>query len=250
MKKLLLVILLIWGCNSDHQSFTEPPTTAMDDFNDVTYLNGFLYTTNYDYSEGPGPRIFLYGMSPDGALVDRIDLSMNSQGFIFMTNDGQSIFGLCTPGPGLLAQWNSVGERQKLQSWDWPTQWAPGGIFFQADRSLAFVMFTQQHSVNITSLWELQNGEFVQSDTSRLAFAGASPIAATADSAGSVYILGEMPSGQRFVRQFVDLMPHADWLLTDSTITGITWADTALIALSRDRYIQRIPTVNWTPVSN
>jgi len=67
--------------------------TAYDPIADITYLKGYFYSTNLDYSMNAGSQIFLYRISNDGQILDyKIDLEMNGQGYFAMTHDGRDLY--------------------------------------------------------------------------------------------------------------------------------------------------------------
>jgi len=65
--------------------------TATDPIADITYLNGYFYTTNLDNSANSGPQIDLYkydGSSP----INRFELDLNGQGYLTAANDGANLY--------------------------------------------------------------------------------------------------------------------------------------------------------------
>ena len=249
MKKILLLsALLLAACSHRDDHLLNVPDTGHDDFNDVTALNDVLYTTNYDLYEGTGSRIFLYRLAPQGDILDRYDVAMNSQGYIALTSDGHSIYGLCSTIPGFLVKWNSVGEILDQRVFSWPKGWSSGGVVYDlTTKQLSMILYTTTDSVITTKVWVVADSTLLPENSHVIDMGFARPISATLDSSNNLYILGEKSQGQRLIRKFSDYSLAAEYDLTDSTLNGITWLDTSLVALSLDRYTQRIPSHGWTP---
>lgn len=249
MKKILLLsALILMGCSNKDGHLLDVPNTGSDAFNDVTALNGVLYTTNYDFGEGAGPRIFLYRLSPLGDILDRYDVAMNGQGYIALTSNGHTLYGLCSTIPGFLVKWNSVGEILDERVFSWPRDWAPGGVVYDLTTDqLKVILYSMTDSVSATRVWELADSSVFTENSHDIDMGYTNPISAAVDPVNNLYILGEKSDGQRLIRQFSDYTFIAEYDLADSTLNGITWLDTSLIALSSDRYLQRIPTNGWIP---
>ena len=94
MKKhqfMVFTTLLILSC----QNVLEVDTTkhtATDPIADITYLNGYFYTTNLDNAANAGPQIDLYKFNDSLLPVDRYPLDLNGQGYMAVTNDKTNLY--------------------------------------------------------------------------------------------------------------------------------------------------------------
>ena len=247
MKKILILVVLLWGCSNHDDYLLNFPNTGLDAFNDVTHLQGFFYTTNYDLSEGSGPRIFLYTLDPTGHLINKAPLEMNSQGYIALTSDGQSIYGLCSTIPGLVMQWNTVGERLSQKVYDWPEHWTPGGIVYdQSDSTLKFITSMATDSGRISRVWTtVDSTSILRNLRVQLQMNGTRPIAATFGPTNNLFVLAEDSTHNRIVRQFNHYSFQSEYDLHDTLTNGITWVDTSLVCITKDRDFFPIPNFVW-----
>ena len=135
MKKLLIIALLIIGCEEDYYIDTYK-NTYHDDIADITYLNGSFFTTNYDLSNNAGSQIDLikYNYENDStAYFDNIyDLNMNGQGYIAITNNGLDLF-LQSKESHLLIKCSAIGEFAIMTMDTIDTNWQPCGLTFNND---------------------------------------------------------------------------------------------------------------------
>jgi hypothetical protein len=94
MKNKLLAIFLIFLILSCQNGLEVDSTkhTATDPIADITYLNGYFYTTNLDISANAGPQIDLYKFDNEFNPVDRFELDMNGQGYLAAANDGTNLY--------------------------------------------------------------------------------------------------------------------------------------------------------------
>ena len=94
MKKhqfMVFTNLLILSCQNGLEVDTTKHT-ATDPIADITYLNGYFYTTNLDNSANAGPQIDLYKFDDEFNPVDRFELDMNGQGYLAAANDGTNLY--------------------------------------------------------------------------------------------------------------------------------------------------------------
>ena len=94
MKKhqfMVFTTLLILSCQNGLEVDTTK-NTATDPIADITYLNGYFYTTNLDNSANAGPQIDLYKFDVEFNPVDRFELNMNGQGYLAAANDGMNLY--------------------------------------------------------------------------------------------------------------------------------------------------------------
>ena len=134
----LSVALLILSC-SDSLFIDESKDTYHDDIADITYMNGFFYTTNYDLSGNAGSQIDLFKFSlndsSETVLEDSFDLGMNGQGYFAITNDNSNIY-LQSKTSGMLRKISPAGEHIWTK-WDsLNAGWHPSGITWVDDQNL------------------------------------------------------------------------------------------------------------------
>ena len=95
MKKILLITLFILSCE-DSPVIDTNKNTYYDDIADITYLNGYFFSTNYDLSTNAGSQIDLltFEMNSDSVyyIADNFDLGMNGQSYLAITNDGTDLY--------------------------------------------------------------------------------------------------------------------------------------------------------------
>ena len=94
MKKhqfIVFTTLLILSCQNGLEVNTTKHT-ATDPIADITYLNGYFYTTNMDNSANADPQIDLYKFDDEFNPVDRFELNMNGQGYLAAANDGMNLY--------------------------------------------------------------------------------------------------------------------------------------------------------------
>ena len=92
MKILLSILfLLIFSCQNGLDINTTKHT-ATDPIADITFLNGYFYTTNLDSSNNTGPQIDLLKFDSNSNPVNRFELPLNGQGYMAATNDGINLY--------------------------------------------------------------------------------------------------------------------------------------------------------------
>ena len=94
MKNKLLAIFLIFlilSCQNGLEVDSNKHT-ATDSITDITYLNGYFYTTNLDLSTNSGPQIDLYKFDTTSFPVNRFEMNLNGQGYMAVTDDGTNLF--------------------------------------------------------------------------------------------------------------------------------------------------------------
>ena len=93
IKRLLFLfpILFILSCQNGLDINTSKHT-ATDPMADITYLNGFFYTTNLDRSGNAGSQIDLYIFDSKSLPVNRYPFDLNGQRYLAAANDGSNIY--------------------------------------------------------------------------------------------------------------------------------------------------------------
>ena len=135
MKKLLLIALLIVGC--EENSLNDSTKNIYDDnIADITYLNGSFFTTNYDMSKNGGSQIdlikFKYENDNSIFLDDSYDLNMNGQGYLAIANDGIDLF-LQSKESYLIIKSSPIGEFAITTIDTIDTNWQPCGLTFNKE---------------------------------------------------------------------------------------------------------------------
>ena len=124
---LPLIYLVLLSCEESRDTDTRK-NTFYDDISDVTYLNGYFYTTNYDLSGNAGSQIdllkFLISNDSTVILEDSYDLGMNGQGYFAITNDGENLF-LQSRSTGSLLKLSPVGEQGYFKMDSLALNWQP-----------------------------------------------------------------------------------------------------------------------------
>ena len=88
---IISIAFLILSCQNGLEIDTSKQT-ATDSITDISYLNGYIYTTNLDNSTNAGPQIDLYKFDDSLLPVDRYPLDLNGQGYMAVTNDKTNLY--------------------------------------------------------------------------------------------------------------------------------------------------------------
>ena len=86
---IISIAFLILSCQNGLEIDTSKQT-ATDSIADISYLNGYIYTTNLDNSTNAGPQIDLYKFNDSLLPVDRYPLDLNGQGYMAICNDSSN----------------------------------------------------------------------------------------------------------------------------------------------------------------
>ncbi len=118
--------------------------TFYDDISDITYLNGYFYSTNYDLSGNSGSQIdllkFLVPNDSTFFLEDKYDLGMNGQGYFAITNDGENLFLQSRSNSGVL-KLSTVGEQGFFIMDSVASNWQPSGITYNNDKDSLILFY-------------------------------------------------------------------------------------------------------------
>ena len=92
MKILFFIMMLfIFSCQNSLDMDTTKHT-ATDPIADITYLNGYFYTTNLDLSGNAGPQVDLFKFDNNLIPIDRFEMTMNGQEYLAAANDGNNLY--------------------------------------------------------------------------------------------------------------------------------------------------------------
>lgn len=138
----LIIILVLCACEKD-MHINDDKNTYYDDIADITFLDEYFFTTNYDLSGNAGSQIDLlkYNAESNNAfIIDNFDLEMNGQGYLAITNDGSDIF-LQSRTTQLIIRTSAIGQRAFLTSDDIDELWQPSGISYNKDTDSLLVLY-------------------------------------------------------------------------------------------------------------
>lgn len=137
-----LICLMLLSCEESLDIDTNK-NTFYDDISDITYLNGYFYTTNYDLSGNSGSQIdllkFLVTVDSKIILEDIYDLGLNGQGYFAITNDGENLF-LQSRSTGGVLKLSLVGEWGFFEMDSIASNWQSSGIAYNSDKD-SLVLF-------------------------------------------------------------------------------------------------------------
>ena len=150
MKKIFLITLFILSCE-DSPVIDTNKNTYYDDIADITYLNGYFFSTNYDLSTNAGSQIDLltFEMNSDSVyyIADNFDLGMNGQGYLAITNDGTDLY-LQSKNSFLIIKCSSIGEKA-FTRWDTITvNWQTAGLAYQSENDSLLALYRNLDTLN------------------------------------------------------------------------------------------------------
>ncbi len=137
-----ILVLQVLACE-DKQDINSNKNTYIDDIADITALNGYFYSTNYDLSGNSGSQIDLlkYEINGDNIfLTDAFELDMNGQGYLAITSDGSDLY-LQSRQTELLIKASGIGELVFLRYDDLASNWHPSGLAFNPDTDSLFALY-------------------------------------------------------------------------------------------------------------
>ena len=86
-----LLFIFIFSCKNGIDVDTSK-NTASDPIADITFLNGYFYTTNLDNSGNVGHQIDLFKFDSVSNPINRFELPLNGQGYLAAANDGNNLY--------------------------------------------------------------------------------------------------------------------------------------------------------------
>jgi hypothetical protein len=148
---LLIFLLTFYACEDDLEINTSKETYH-DDIADITFINDYFYTTNYDLSGNAGSQIDLLKFSANGKNIDdAFDLGMNGQGYLAITNDGTDVY-LQSIINSSIIKYSLIGERIYMQ-WNGLSdpQWQARGICYKKLDDSLLVLYVLKESYRVQS---------------------------------------------------------------------------------------------------
>ena len=140
---LPFICLMLLSCEESQDTDTRK-NTFYDDISDITYLNGYFFTTNYDLSGNAGSQIdLLKFLVPNDSMVileDSYDLGMNGQGYFAITNDEENLFLQSRSTSGVL-KLSTVGEWGFFEFDSVAPNWQSSGIAYNNDKDLLILFY-------------------------------------------------------------------------------------------------------------
>lgn len=142
---LLCFVLFSLSCENELIINTSRDTYH-DPIGDITYLDGYFFTTNNDASGHAGPQIFLYKFSKNGHFVESAyDLGMNGHGYISIANDGHDLY-LQSRLFNQIYKISTVGEHVYKPISLLGSDWQGSGIAFLHGKDSLFVLYRSTKS--------------------------------------------------------------------------------------------------------
>ncbi len=242
---LLIIVTLLCSCEEEVPLNTQKHTFN-DDIADISALNGYFYTTNYDRSGHAGSQIDLLKYSIQGSssfLDDRYELALNGQGYLAITNDGSNLF-LQSRDTDLIMKYSPVGEKAYLGYDGTSTQWHPGGIAYNPVSDSLLALYRNLQSLNefrIRSIAKDLTGEPSRDETFEIDFIAETyhGVSAMTYHDSIFYILAVDTSSQDILITLDHSLNVATLdTLSDSTVVGLSFMEDALYLSFRDRRIE------------
>ena len=144
MKRLLLIPLVLFFSCEDSTVIDTSKNTYYDDIADITYLNDYFFSTNYDLSGNAGSQIDLlkFKMNTDSVyyIDDNFDLDMNGQGYLAITNDSTDLY-LQSKNSNLIIKYSSIGEEAFTKQDTITVNWQPSGLAYQSENDSLLALY-------------------------------------------------------------------------------------------------------------
>ena len=229
MKKVLFImmfIILSTSCDSLYQT-DDIKNTYDDDISDITSMNGYFFTTNYDLSGNGGSQIDLLKFNVDNNLLeDSYDLMINGQGYLAITNDGQNIF-LQSKETKLVFKVSTIGEKDWIKTDSISLNWQPSGIAYNLENDSLTTLYRNLDNLNEYRLRTLSK-DFEQPASRDIIFniliadKSYNGMYAIEYYNSKLYILGVDTTGTDILMRLNDNELFLELSLEDSLIVGIS----------------------------
>lgn len=250
MKKYLLPFLFLcfWSCE-ENSILEANKNTFHDNIGDISFLNGSVFTTNYDLSGNSGQQIDLLKLElseETSNLDDKFELDINGQGYLTMTNDGTNLF-LQSRSTQLIFQTSQIGEVGFFKYDDsLSTNWLPSGISYDSSSdSLIFLyrnqMVNNSYLLKLTSktisgnstrseVFELNNIDTVLHGVYAMEYANP-----------NLYLLAVNHNQEDVLitLDYQSLSLQSTETISDSTVVGLSVFENSIYFGYRDRRVQK-----------
>ncbi len=246
MQITVLLIVVFSACEDDRQIDTSK-STFYDDICDITFFNGYYYSTNYDLSGNAGSQIDLLQFTSNNdniSLTDHFDLDLNGQSFLTITNDNDNLY-LQSMGTHLIFGISPIGERIFVTSDTISNNWRPSGIAYIEEIDSLAVLYRNYHSPTMYRMRVLSKS--IHETASRdIQFqltnvdTGYHGVYAMSYNNSQFFFLGVNQSEQ-------DILLKTTWAfniletdtIADSTVVGLCFKDNELYLGYRDKRIEK-----------
>ncbi|NQV30012.1 MAG: hypothetical protein HQ508_03915 [Candidatus Marinimicrobia bacterium] len=247
-----IFILLVFLSSCEDEPFVNTDkSTFYDDMADITALNGFFYSTNYDRSGHAGSQIDLLKFESSGTAIflsDSYSLDLNGQGYFAITNDGSNLY-LQSRDTQLIMKYSGVGEQGFLGYDDISTSWLPAGLAYNPDNDSLIALYRNSQDLNEFRLRTLSKNLLGESSRdARFQLGFIDPVYhglyALEYHDSLFFLLGVDTTHQ-------DLLLTLDYnfsivskdTLSDSTVVGLAFKENGLYLSYRDRRIELFVTL-------
>lgn len=241
---IALLLMFAFSCE-DNEDINLDKNTYYDDISDITYLQEYFYTTNYDLSGNAGSQIDLFKFSSNGTyIIDKYDLEMNGQGYLAITNDGDDLY-LQSRNFSFIVKTSPVGEKAYIRSDTVNFVWQASGICYIDDIDSLLILYKNseirnQYRARIVDkdlIYPVSRDIMFEWDFIDTTYYGAYAIAYKDN---NFYLLGVDTS-------LTDILIVTDYdfnvisteNIPDSTVVGLCFKDDDLYFSYRDRRIEK-----------
>ena len=247
MKKIFLITLFILSCE-DSPVIDTNKNTYYDDIADITYLNGYFFSTNYDLSTNAGSQIDLltFEMNSDSVyyIADNFDLGMNGQGYLAITNDGTDLY-LQSKNSFLIIKCSPIGEKA-FTRWDTITvNWQPSGLAYQSENDSLLALYRNLDTLNQYRVRTISKDLSIESSKDRIFQLGfidttSYGVYTLAYNNSSFYMLG-VDTTMNDILIILDNELNITEIdtLPDSTVVGLCFKQNDLYLSYRDKRIEK-----------
>ncbi|MCH7762894.1 MAG: hypothetical protein IIB95_04035 [Candidatus Marinimicrobia bacterium] len=243
---ILLISIILVSCGDDLLINTNK-NTYYDDIADITYLNGYIFSTNYDLSGNAGSQIDIlkFEMNADSIfyITDNYALEMNGQGYFAITNDGTDLY-LQSKNSYLIVKYSPIGEKAYTR-WDTITiNWQPCGLAYQSENDSLIVLYRNLDNLSLYRVRTISKELSIESSRDeilKLDFIDTCyGVYAMAYNNSSFYMLGvDTTHTDILIILDYDLNITEIDILSDSTVIGLCFIENDLYLSYRDKRIEK-----------
>ena len=246
---LFIIIGLFWWACEENLEIDTDKNVYYDDISDITYLNGYFYSTNFDLSGNSGSQIDLlkFELNPDSVyfITDAFNLDMNGQGYLAMTSDGNDLY-LQSRNSYLLIKCSPTGEKAFVKIDSLTANWQPCGLGYQGELDSLIVLYRNLDSKTEYRMRILsKNGSTssTRDEIFQLNFADTTHhgVYSLVYNNSSLYLLGvdTTMSDQLITLDFSNLNVTEMEMIPDSTVVGLAFFGNDLYLSYREKRIEK-----------